>query len=1540
MSDDIKLPSTISGDGRTFVSLLLSYLKSLSGQVREITSKVPPGNIKSPSAREVWVSVDGVVKNSVQVIYDSSKVKDFAYVEIYVKVGDKDFTYLDNTSKDYMYYDVENGETYTFKLLSVNSGGLKSDINNAPTCDITVTGVRQTISFPYNATIEYNKKGTLLRWDGVTDVDFLEYEIRKDSNLENINGLLGKTKETSFYLTGIGRVGTIYIYSKNNSGGYSEPLAISYNKPFPYAPKNVIITKPRENVVIQFSNIPDDCIGANIYINGTPYFVRDNVYEENMTEQIVTMQVAYVDAFGDGNRSDLFKVEPPNVTGLTISASSLDRSSVTLRWNPISNVTYEIRLGDSWSTATLIAKDVRESYYEYKLSSEGYKTFLIKAVNQLNYTSALATSLSGMFVLKPDTPTNASVVQSISDKSIFTVSWDSVSGNDIKEYEVRLGNTWDTGSVVAITKEKSCKCTIVNGGIYNIMVIARTVAGFESGIRNVSFVAYTKPSNVSGFMVSASPIDRRVLNFKWNPVTDQDLLCYEIRQGATWDSSTLVAANIKSNFCNVDFAGGNAMFLIKAVNISGNYSDVVATTTIIISVTPNAPGAGSIISDPSNRLALTIQWEAVTDTDLQGYEIRKGDFWDTATLVNITKENMYMYTVSTGGTHTFLIASKTIGGKYSLARTLSISINNTPYDVPTLVAAQNDLDRRIINLSWGAVADSDVDGYELRKGTSWDTATLVASGVKALKYDYTSTASESATFLIKAVTVGGIYSSNARTANITIKLEPSNITSGNVSQDVTNSSAQILTWNSIADKDLQYYEIRLGSVFASATILFTTKELRYVYNATSNSQLTFWIVAKNIGGYYSSVPFQILCTPNLNPYDVTGFSVTQLVSDHSKIRLSWNAVSNRDFSYYEIREGATWDTGVIVATRLTSLIYDASISSERTYTYWIKAFNVAGASSQNPVSAYGLFSMSPTIPSGLTVSTDINDKTKLNISWNPIGDQDLKEYELRVGATWNDAGATVISTTKETKSVYYPPSSDSYHFMLVSRNNSNFSSDIVETSYVAYIEPSDVPSLQAMQNGTKVLLSWGKVAETDVAGYEIRDGSSFDNGSLVITGISYLSYQVPVDTEKTYRYWIKAINRAGKYSQNAASAEVTIAGLPSKNIIFSYDEVALKNGTATNVEFGTSLINMSNIGGRFSDYPNTKFSDIGGQTVLKLKQINLLDTSAKRKPLVYNNYSANMTATITPQGTTYKGEPVYRLTITPTNTSGVTQLATNEFGHGFQYMSEKISYLLNTNYYSSVYWKLVSAKPVTMSGTPANISGWSNIGTSINSDGWNRTTSRRYHSTTQSDYKYFSIMCPTVTLNESVIIDICCPQIEVGDTPTEFGSYFSSGEYTVVRKDMGRIITANITSQFVSTILYTSGVNTRLQYRTSRDGTNFTDWADFQSAQTTFQYIDFKTVLSTTDVTKTPEVNQFTILIDVPDDDNYGSATIPVGGATVSFGKTYYSKVGNPALTVEAIGEGKRADLISMTYSDFFVKVKDASGTDVGGTITWISRGF
>jgi len=324
----------------------------------------------------------------------------------------------------------------------------------------------------------------------------------------------------------------------------------------------------------------------------------------------------------------------------------------------------------------------------------------------------------------------------------------------------------------------------------------------------------------------------------------------------------------------------------------------------------------------------------------------------------------------------------------------------------------------------------------------------------------------------------------------------------------------------------------------------------------------------------------------------------------------------------------------------------------------------------------------------------------------------------------------------------------------------------------ATVEPSDITGLQALQNGNNVLLSWNEVADLDVIGYEIREGPSFNLGRLIATGVTDVTYQVPVDSERSYNFCVKAINLAGFRSVNAASAVITVSDLLPTNVIFSFDELSLQSGTHENTEFRASNYRFSNFPGRFSDYPTTRFNEVGAATVLALAGSNL------------------------------------------------------------------------------------------------------------------------------------------------------------------------NGTYTCARKDVGQVIQASLTAEFNCFTNFDGDSFGKLQFRSSTDGTNFTEWKDFKPVLATFRYLDFRIIITRGQATDNPEVSYCIIKVDVPDFDTAGrAASVAVGGTVISFGHTYWSI---PVVVATAVGVGVFAEIVpnSETVTGFVVKVKNYSGSDVGGVINWQARGY
>lgn len=714
--------------------------------------------------------------------------------------------------------------------------------------------------------------------------------------------------------------------------------------------------------------------------------------------------------------------------------------------------------------------------------------------------------------------------------------------------------------------------------------------------------------------------------------------------------------------------------------------------------------------------------------------------------------------------------------KFSLESTGTVSASytitgkgNPPPDVASLVLMQDEYNRANIVLTWAALDPAgvpDLKGYEARLGQDWNSGVKINSDViVGNTFVYAVSQNGSYAFLVKAIDNSGNYSAAAISQSITANITPDAPANLTATQDPKDRSVAAISWTASPGKDIEGYQITVDGE------IYFTRELSYRYTMPASGTYEFSLKAKTVAAYYSAATNTSL-TATIEPYDVTGFTAAQSLSDRTKVTLYWDNPINQDVAYFVIKKGVSWDAGTVVAPRATGTFYDVMVAEEIEQTFWIKAVSIAGKYSQFPAGITGIYNLNPDPATNIQINQDPNDKSVVNITWTGIMESDLSGYQVKIGYVWEMAEA--LPLTKELKTTYSPAATGDLKVMIKSINAAGFYSD--EASNHAYItlEPLDVTGLVAYQNGETVELYWEQANEADVTAYEIREGANFDQGALIATGVTQSQYIIKVDTERNYQYWIKAINRSGHYSQNAAAVMIYVTNLPVRNVIATYDEIVLKNGTHNGTEFGPSLINFSNMSGRFSDYPTTKFSDVGGETVLKLAK----DSS---------------------------------------------------------------------------------------------------------------------------------------------------------------GNYFPFGIYSCARVDVDKVITANITAQFISTVILKGSGSAKLQIRTSQDGTNWAAWQDFKPVQHTFRYADFQAVLGTEDRTQTPEVNQCVIHIDVPDFPFHKTVTIQVGGTTVSYGHTYYQQV---ILNPAAIGEGLHAELVSKTLSECVLKVKNASNTDVGGQIDLSGNGF
>lgn len=181
------------------------------------------------------------------------------------------------------------------------------------------------------------------------------------------------------------------------------------------------------------------------------------------------------------------------------------------------------------------------------------------------------------------------------------------------------------------------------------------------------------PSDVTGLTAT---IDTMIgVTLKWNNVTDLDFDQYEIRQGASWATGTVIT-RVKANTYKLGAIGGSTTtYWVKAIDTSGIYSANATSYTVSFS----APGAVTMQAQVVDNNVL-LKWAAATATlAIDYYEIRRGSTWAGGTVVGRVSNATFTTLFETSsGTYTYWIAAYDIGGNVGAATSVSAVVDQPP----------------------------------------------------------------------------------------------------------------------------------------------------------------------------------------------------------------------------------------------------------------------------------------------------------------------------------------------------------------------------------------------------------------------------------------------------------------------------------------------------------------------------------------------------------------------------------------------------------------------------------------------------------------------------------------------------------------------------------------------------------------------------------------------------------------------------------------------------------------------------------------------
>ena len=669
----------------------------------------------------------------------------------------------------------------------------------------------------------------------------------------------------------------------------------------------------------------------------------------------------------------------------------------------------------------------------------------------------------------------------------------------------------------------------------------------------------------------------------WTGIEDKDLNHYEIQ-----DENLEVIG--ETNFTSFSYEIKDDMahkFYIYAIDNGGNKSVNPLVLTAQRDIIVDDVTELVVTQDNNNLSKVHLKWKEVKDTRLVSYVIYCND-----KRMASTKETSFTLVLEKSGSYKIGVKTYSMFDKESEGTFNTQTYKLEPEDVTEFSMTKLDTDRSVLQFTWNLVEHG--VSYEVRIGDTWETGKVLTK-TNTNNFNYQFRTEGVFKFFVKAIGVNEFYSLTAKEIEVNNLLRPNAPTDLKVVQNSRDRSQIIVTWTPPEGHDIAGYKVFINNKLEESVLTNS-----FTKNLETSSNISISVLAYTVANF-ESVKAHINAFIEIEPADVTGFRIIQNVSKKSEIHLYWNPPEQLDISHYELRMGESWDNSTLVSSYITNSYYDMTINVEKTFHFWLKAVSVAGVYSLNPAHQECTFDLNPSAPTGLKIEQDKDDKSIVNVSWNSVNEFDISFYEVRSGFVWEES--ELLITTTNTRFSFKPKSdSGNINIMIKAVNTSGFYSDEVRGNLYAIYEPSDVTSFLAYQNGDYVDFAWLKIQDTDVVGYEIREGYSWDTGTVICSMISTLSYEIKVSFEGTFKYMIKAINRAGKYSVHENSQIVKIENLSNKNIVLQVNEIEENNGTHNKTEIAESLLNWQTVGGKFSDYETLMFSEVGGKKVLRLKQ--------------------------------------------------------------------------------------------------------------------------------------------------------------------------------------------------------------------------------------------------------------------------------------------------------------------------------------------------
>lgn len=847
-------------------------------------------------------------------------------------------------------------------------------------------------------------------------------------------------------------------------------------------------------------------IGATNASNWTTVRVTDGLSFEVQNVAAGAYEVSIVGINPLGRRSEsatatytvLGKVSPPS--NVAQFFASPNPQGIELSWVPIADEdvkAYEVRacttLGQAWEAATKLIETPLTTLQVPPAASGTYQ-WLIKAIDTSGNYSATATRV-GITTTAPGTVT-PTFSYSLSD---IVVSWGAATAGSlpIKHYLLKRGATWATAVEMGTTADLSYKTPVKWTTTQTIWVATVDIANSVGTPTSVSAV-FAAPGAPT---LSSSQKETNYILEWTTPTSSIPVSAYEVRFGSSFANGVRVGT-INGNQLTIPITWlGSRTFWVAGIDLNGNVGTAGSRSLTVL-----APRAPANFGSVYNQSQVTISWADAAETlPIDFYEVRRGADWTTGAVVGKAYTNTLTLEVSWTESATFTARATDINGNQGPIGTYINTIG-----APGVVSVAHQFKDGNAILTWAAPSTGSlpIRHYEVREGLSWTTGSLVgitSDRLYSIPVNWTS----SKTFFVAAVDTAGSYGPPGSRVVTFVKYDaPTGLTAATLQASTT------LSWQSAVNGSLEisYYDIRHGNDWDTGEVIGKANTTTITLPITWLGDRKLWIAAVDSNKQFGT-PASIIST--VSAPGAPSVSSTVVVA---KAELTWTAPSaTLPIREYEIRYGASWAAGTVVATTL-STAYRAPVEWIGNRTYWIAARDVNGN-----VGVAGSTIVSVSAPTAPSVSGVFSlDVFKLN--WTePTSTLPIDEYEIRYGSSW--AAGTVLGrvkgTTISTKAQWV--GSRTWWVAAIDVNG-----NVGATGSTALVISAPAkPSLTQQVVDNNVLLYWTQPTSTlPVVTNELRRGPTWETAEPI--GQKAGGFTTVFETVAgTYTYWVAGVDSAG-----------------------------------------------------------------------------------------------------------------------------------------------------------------------------------------------------------------------------------------------------------------------------------------------------------------------------------------------------------------------------------------------------------------------------